>query len=51
LPGLHKNGGYVDLLANQIGTYNGSAASTIELAGVHWIDIQAKGNWSIDIQQ
>jgi hypothetical protein len=46
-----KNGDYVDLLANEIGPHSGSSASSIDLAGVHWIDIQANGNWTIDIQQ
>jgi hypothetical protein len=32
-----KNGGCIDLLANEIGAYNGSASSRIDLAGVHWI--------------
>lgn len=46
---LDKNGGYVDLLANEIGSYNGSTAVSIDSSDPHILTIDADGSWSISI--
>jgi hypothetical protein len=49
------NGDYVDLLANEIGVYSGEKAVTVNgglfnpSPGIHWLDIDADGSWTIKI--
>lgn len=47
---MDKNGGYVDLLVNEIGSFNGSKAVGISKSGIYLFDISADGNWSVSIQ-
>jgi hypothetical protein len=44
-----ENGKYVDLLANEIGNYNGSKAVRIPKKGVYLLDITADGSWSVSV--
>ena len=48
---LNNNGHKVDLLVNKIGSYDGSTAIGLPAAGVHILDIEADGNWTISVQQ
>ncbi len=48
------NGNYVDLLANEVGVYSGSTSVSSggvfgASPGVHYIDVDADGDWSIEI--
>ena len=45
-----SNGQYIDLLANQIGKFDGSKAESIPSDGIYLFDVQADGNWTITIQ-
>tara|TARA_B100000676_G_C18016317_1_gene809892 strand:+ start:60 stop:1565 length:1506 start_codon:yes stop_codon:yes gene_type:complete len=47
---LDSNGGYVDLLANEIGSFEGSTALSIKDRGLYVFDVDADGIWSIEIQ-
>jgi len=46
---LDKNGQWVDLIANEIGTTSGSTLSSISTSGIHYLDIDADGTWNISI--
>jgi len=48
---LDAHGGLVDLLVNEIGSFNGGKAVGIDAPGIHLLDIQADGDWSITVQQ
>ena len=43
------NGKHVDLLANTVGTFNGTRAEDIDQGGIYLLDIDADGDWKIDI--
>ena len=49
------DGDYVDLLANEIGDYSGEKSVTVNgglfdaSPGIHWLDIDADGPWTIKI--
>lgn len=49
------DGDYVDLLANEIGDYSGETSVTVNggilnaSPGIHWLDIDADGPWTIKI--
>lgn len=45
------DGEYIDLLANEIGPYDGAQVAPIDEPGLYILDIQADGNWRIDIEQ
>ena len=50
------NGHFVDLLANEIGAYSGSTSVSSGGAfgaspGVHYVDVDADGDWSIEITE
>lgn len=47
---LDDNGTHVDLLANDIGKYEGSKAIKIKKTGIYILDVTADGEWSIDIE-
>ena len=47
---LDSNGKYIDLLANEIGSFSGETSLSIEDTGEYLLDIDADGIWSIDIQ-
>ena len=48
---LDSNGNNVELLANEIGSFDGSTAVGIVTAGYYLLDINADGGWSVNIQQ
>jgi hypothetical protein len=48
---LDSKGNKVELLVNEIGTFNGSKAVGIKEGGTYILDIDADGNWKIDITQ
>lgn len=48
---LNSNGDYVDLLANDIGSFDGSKAVGIKKEGEYVLDVTANGNWTIVIEQ
>jgi len=48
---LDSNGEIVDLLVNEIGSFDGSKATGIEDRGIYCLDISADGNWRINISQ
>jgi hypothetical protein len=43
------NGKHVDLLANKAGTFDGTKAEDIDRTGIYLLDIDADGDWKIDI--
>jgi len=43
------NGKHVDLLANTIGTFDGTKAEDIDRTDIYLLDIDADGEWKIDI--
>ena len=45
---LDGDGGYVELLANEIGSYSGKKTATLR-TGKYVLDITASGPWTIDI--
>jgi hypothetical protein len=47
---MDGNGKYVDLLANEIGSFSGSKALKIRKKGIYLLDITADGNWSVSIK-
>ncbi len=48
---LDNNGKNVDLLVNEIGPFDGSKATGIKYDGIYCLDINADGNWRIDVSQ
>jgi hypothetical protein len=48
---LDSSGEMVDLLVNDIGTFDGSKATGIEDRGIYCLDISADGNWRINISK
>ena len=47
---LNSEGDHIDLLANEIGEFDGSKAVGISKAGIYLLDISADGNWEISIE-
>ncbi len=52
------NGGYVDLLANEIGVYSGETLIGVKTdnivgakPGDHFLDVQASGSWTVIVEQ
>jgi hypothetical protein len=43
------NGKHVDLLANKIGMFDGSRSEDIDQGGIYLLDVDADGDWKIDI--
>jgi hypothetical protein len=48
---LDSQGDMAALVANEIGSCEGSSAGNIESAGDYLLDITADGNWSIELSQ
>jgi len=48
---LDSDGENVDLLVNEIGSFDGSTAIGLPAAGVYVLDIYADGDWTISVQQ
>ena len=47
---LDSNGDYVKLLVNEIGSFDGSAALTVENTDKYLLDVEADGSWTIDFK-
>lgn len=47
---LDSNGNTVELLANEIGAFNGSKAVGIDQSGIYILDVSADGAWTINIK-
>ncbi len=47
---LDSDGNYIELLANDVGNFDGSKAAKVERDGNYILDISASGNWSIVIK-
>jgi len=47
---LDEQGDYIDLLVNEIGSFEGSKAVKIPQNGIYLLDIQADGSWTIIIE-
>ena len=47
---MDNQGNKIELLANEIGNFNGSKAVGITESGTYLLDIQADGNWKISIE-
>lgn len=47
---MDDQGNQVDLLANQIGSFNGSKAVGIQQTGTYLLNIQANGKWKVSIE-
>jgi hypothetical protein len=48
---LNERGQRIALLANKVGSFNGSKALGIQQPGVYLLDIHADGNWTVKIEQ
>ena len=48
---LDQQGNRVGLLVNKTGSFNGAKALGIQRAGLFVLDIQADGNWAVNITQ
>jgi hypothetical protein len=48
---LDKDAKTIDLVANVIGAYDGTKAIRVPVVGQYTLNIQADGNWTIDILQ
>jgi len=48
---LDAQGDWVDLLVNEIGSFDGSKAIGIDAPGIHLLDIQASGDWEVSVEQ
>lgn len=48
---LKSNGDYVDMPVNEIGNYSGKKAIGIEKSGTYLLNIEADGNWTVNITQ
>ena len=46
-----STGGYVDLLVNTIGTFNGSKVISLDHTGQYTMNVTASGNWSAKVSQ
>lgn len=45
-----SSGEYLDLLANDIGSYSGQKTFTVEQDGSYLVEVTASGKWQIDIE-
>ena len=45
-----SGGEYLDLLANDIGSYSGQKTFTVEQDGSYLVEVTASGKWQIDIE-
>lgn len=43
------NGKHIDLLANKVGIFDGSKSEDIDQGGIYLLDVDADGDWKIDI--
>lgn len=46
-----SEGDRVDLLVNEIGPFDGSTAVGIKKAGAYLLNVEANGNWQVEIGQ
>jgi hypothetical protein len=47
---MNDRGEPIDLLVNEIGSFNGSKAVGMDVSGVYLLDITADGNWAINVE-
>ena len=47
---IHDPNGGETLLFNEIGRYSGQAVFTVSDRGIHLVEIEANGGWTIDIE-
>lgn len=45
------NGNHIDAITNMMGSYDGTKSESIAQGGVYLLDVDADGNWKIDITQ
>ncbi len=45
-----SDGEYLDLLANDMGSYSGQKTFTVEESGIYLVEISASGKWKINIE-
>ncbi|MCK4222094.1 MAG: PKD domain-containing protein, partial [Dehalococcoidia bacterium] len=48
---LDSQGDWVELLVNEIGSFDGSKAVSVDDSGIYLLDITADGNWDVSIEQ
>lgn len=48
---LNADGSPADLLANVIGPFDGSKATGLTRAGAYLFNIEADGDWTLDVKQ
>ena len=48
---MNRHGEWVDLLANEMGSYSGSRAVRAPYAGIYWLGIEADGDWTATVTQ
>lgn len=48
---LDDHGDWVELLVNEIGSFDGAKAVGVESTGTYLLDIQADGDWTVTIEQ
>jgi len=48
---LDSQGDWVELLVNEIGSYDGSKTVSVDDSGIYLLDITADGNWDVSIEQ
>lgn len=48
---LDENGNNIELLVNEVGTFNGAKAVGINKKGTYILDISADGQWTVKIEQ
>jgi len=47
---MDSNGQYIELLVNEVGSFDGSKAVGISKSGIYLLNISADGNWSTEIE-
>ncbi len=47
---MDEKGQYIELLANEIGQFNGSKAIGIPKTGIYILDVTASGDWTINVK-
>ena len=47
---MDNQGNEIDLVANEIGNFNGSKAVSITQSGNYLLNIDADGNWEVSIK-
>jgi PKD repeat protein len=48
---LDSEGNKLDLLANEVGAYDGSSAFRVPSSGVYFLDVSGDGRWTVEVTQ